>query len=45
MNQLVQIRPKIEVIYDWMASGLIHHRRACDFCDSEMALKHSLFET
>ena len=27
-----------------MASGLIHYRRNCDFCNSEMSMKHSLYE-
>ena len=45
MNQLVNLRPQIEVIYDWMASGLIHFRRNCDLCNSEMQIKHSLYET
>lgn len=44
MNYLVHSRPQIEVIYDWMASGLIHHKRSCEFCNQAMALKFSLFE-
>ena len=27
-----------------MASGLIHYKRTCDFCDSEMAIRHSMYE-
>lgn len=27
-----------------MASGLIHYQRWCDFCNSEMSIKHSLYE-
>ena len=44
MNQIINVRPQIEIIYDFMASGLIHYKRICDFCDSEMVVKHSMYE-
>ena len=44
MNELINIRPQIEVIYDWMASGLIHYKRSCQYCGGEMAFKHSMYE-
>ena len=34
----------MEIVYDWMASGLIHYKRTCDFCSSVMSLKYSLYE-
>lgn len=44
MNFLVHIRPQIEVIYDWMAAGLIHAHRVCDNCNSPMKFIHCYYE-
>ena len=45
MDAIITTRPQIEVLYDWMASGLVHYKRNCDFCDNQMALRYSYYET
>jgi hypothetical protein len=44
MDYLVHIRPQIEVVYDWMVGGLLHHKRKCIFCDCQMQLKYDNYE-
>ena len=44
MNYLIYVRPKIEVLYDWMAVGLIHHRRTFINCNSAMKFVYNYYE-
>ena len=44
MEHLVIIKPKIKIIYEMMKAGLLHHRRWCNLCGTEMSFAYDIHE-